>query len=232
MNLKKLVGINTEEDMEDTNSKVKLTENIDYGAFLNESVEIILAKLQDTCAATTWGEARQYDKVTLYKGSVKDSSWAILKAETTIHASCEDILTLLNDSSRMPEIDEMVSHCDVVKTIDASKSLKLQHIYAKPVFPTTARDFTVVTGMHRMDDGSVLFCTRSTDVIEKDAQYVRATIIISGYVIKPCANNTCNLTVIVHTDLGGHIPATIINMVSTSAPLKLMNNIRNICNKK
>lgn len=42
----------------------------------------------------------------------------------------------------------------------------------------------------------------------------------------PDSGDSCTITMIVHTDLGGNLPASLINMLSTSSPWRLMLRLR------
>lgn len=56
---------------------------------------------------------------------------------------------------------------------------------------------------------------------------------MSGYIIKEVFNaNTndidCFITMCAHSDLGGTLPVGIINMLSSSAPIKMLNAISSL----
>jgi hypothetical protein len=69
---------------------------------------------------------------------------------------------------------------------------------------------------------------------------VRGSIIVSGYWIQPYntlqkkdtlySNSLagCKVTLTAHTDLGGDMPAWIINMLGAESPLKMLIKIRSI----
>lgn len=93
-----------------------------------------------------------------------------------------------------------------------------------------------------MKDGSLIVSSRSVpdDVIAVEEGYVRGSIIVSGYWIQPyntlkkddilysnCSDG-CKVTLIAHTDLGGDMPAWIINMLGAESPLKMLIKIRSL----
>ena len=97
-----------------------------------------------------------------------------------------------------------------------------------------------------MDDGSVLVCSRSAgnDLFPEQKGYVRGNINVSGYWIQPkgclkqndplyseCHANGCKITLSAHTELGGSLPASLINMLSTTAPLNMLSAIVQIVSK-
>ena len=82
-------------------------------------------------------------------------------------------------------------------------------------------------------------------ILEVEDGYVRGTIDMSGYWIQPYHTLPkddpyynddptvvgCKVTLTAHTDLGGTMPAWIINMLSAEAPLKILIKIREIFEK-
>ena len=114
----------------------------------------------------------------------------------------------------------------------------------KPVWPTAPRDFLCCTTWTSLPDGTILVCSRSApdSVYPIQKGYVRGSISVSGYMIQPCGLldkkdpfyevNSCKVTLTAHTDLGGNLPSSIINMLSTAAPLKMMSAISDIVSKE
>ena len=70
--------------------------------------------------------------------------------------------------------------------------------------------------------------------------FVRGFVQISGFWIQPVETlrdepeaqvkyaGGCKLTLTAHTELGGTLPASVINLLSTSAPLKLLASVDQI----
>ena len=113
----------------------------------------------------------------------------------------------------------------------------------KAVWPTAPRDFVICTTWNEEPDGSIIVATTavSDDICPPQKGFVRGSINISGYHILPySAENAavtnlkpgeCQLTLTAHSDLGGSLPASIINMLSTQAPVKIMNVLSAILQK-
>ena len=65
--------------------------------------------------------------------------------------------------------------------------------------------------------------------------FVRGTVHISGYHVVPMVDENgpgLSVTLCVHTDLGGTLPVGIINMLATSAPIKMLNTISQIARQE
>ena len=90
---------------------------------------------------------------------------------------------------------------------------------------------------------SLFMASRSPDpaesLIANSSGYVRGYIHVSGYWIKPLSTSSegdgsctdCKLTLAAHTELGGSIPSSIINVLSSTAPMKLLSTVKEIMKK-
>lgn len=108
----------------------------------------------------------------------------------------------------------------------------------KAVWPTQPRDFIVCTSWSQLDDGSVAITTISVpdEICPPKEGFVRGTVNISGYLINPVTSAAgmaaLNVTLCLHTDLGGSLPVGIINMLATSAPIKMLTTISQIARQE
>lgn len=201
----------------------------EFTAFRLETLALFLRLTSDSEPGVRLDFNKKEGPVELWKGSVTDSPWAILKATVTIRASLDTISTIVYDLNNITDIDEMVKVATVVE--DISNDISIRHVSAKPVFPTTARDFVVCSTRTVLDERkSVVITTKSIehpDVVPERRTHVRANMHISGYLIEQLddGSSSCKVTLICHTNLGGSVPSALINTFSTSAPLKLMQNM-------
>jgi hypothetical protein len=114
----------------------------------------------------------------------------------------------------------------------------------KAIWPTAPRDFLVLTTWAEQDDGSIIISVRSppnNDTFPLQKGYVRGYINISGYHIQPHETITprdpevppgyCRLSICVHSELGGTLPVSIINILATAAPMKMLTAIGKIVGK-
>ena len=105
----------------------------------------------------------------------------------------------------------------------------------KGVWPTQPRDFVVCTSWSNLEDGSVAITTMSVpnEICPPKDGFVRGTVNISGYIIVPQKKDhgkisDLDVTLCLHTDLGGSLPVGIVNMLATSAPIKMLTAISQI----
>ena len=172
--------------------------------------------------------------VSVCASMVNGSTWQAIKACTYIKTKKEKLLQLLTDDSRISEFDDMFDFCQFVVRINENTSIR--RMCFKAIWPTAPRDFVALTSWKENADGSLYIVSRSApdDIREHEKGFVRGTIEISGYYVQPygCCNDDtellpdhCKVTLVAHTKLGGTLPSSVINMLSTAAPLKILSAI-------
>jgi hypothetical protein len=97
----------------------------------------------------------------------------------------------------------------------------------KAIWPTAPRDFIACTSWTEANDGTIFITTRSApdEFFPRKCDYVRGNIVVSGYKLVPKLSGGCDLCLIAHTELGGTLPVSIINMLSATAPFKMLSAI-------
>lgn len=128
----------------------------------------------------------------------------------------------------------------MVKQVD--ENTVIRRLCFKEVWPTTGRDFVVCASWRKNEDGTVSIVSRSVPdkYCAQDKAYVRGFLQVSGYLLEPynadspvsvpaaCSSSgvlspgECKVTLLNHTELGGTLPASVINVLSTSAPMKIL----------
>lgn len=113
----------------------------------------------------------------------------------------------------------------------------------KAIWPTAPRDFLACTTWRELDDGSILITTRSApdSLFPQQKGFVRGFLHISGYWIQPHDSlkndfsvppGHCRVTLTAHSELGGTLPVSIINMLATAAPMKLLAAVDEVVKRK
>ena len=203
---------------------------------------LMLNGLKDRdCCEMTWILQVSKPNMHVFTSVMRNSIWNAIKAVTVVKATLKNLLNLLLADARMGEYDEMF---DRHEPIHVSSCANLRRVMYKGVWPTTPRDFIICTTHEVQPDGSVLIATISApdSLSPMNKDYVRGNVQISGYHIqpystehsvsldgiKPISSGECKVTLVAHTELGGSLPASIINCLSTNAPVKILSQIAEI----
>jgi START domain len=183
--------------------------------------------------------------VKLWKCALPGSAWSMIRTRTRLAASPSTVLDLLLDDSRIGEYDDLFDKIRVVEAVDEQAAFK-RTVY-KPVWPTAPRDFSLLCSWGRLEDGSAYLVNRSVahpDCPEVKG-FVRGIVMMCGFLMVPTAPanssstncgttansgdnsssatavaepQSCTLTMVVHSELGGNLPVGIVNKISTGAP--------------
>jgi hypothetical protein len=113
----------------------------------------------------------------------------------------------------------------------------------KAIWPTAPRDFLPCTTWRELMDGSIIVTTRSApdSFFPQQPGFVRGFLHVTGYYIQPheslCNDPSvppghCRLSLTAHSELGGTLPISIINMLATAAPLKVLAAVEEVIKRK
>ena len=126
---------------------------------------------------------------------------------------------------RVSEYESNIDGYEVLYDLDASSSIR--RFKYKKISPVAARDAVVMTTWTEVDDGSILITTLSVPTVwhPPPKSFVRAFVSSSGAIIKPLNKDECEITFLTHCDVGGYVPAALLNMIIVNTPVKTMSKV-------
>lgn len=210
---------------------------VNFQAFGDKNIEILLGRHTGNDKITQWYVVTEGESEQVWRGTVVGSDWSPFRVKRSIAATKEAIEGALLDSKVLMELDDMTERIDVIHKADADGKLTLRQFTSKPIFPIASREFVVVTYSKKVNDNCIIIASRSIQLgdVEAHEGTVRARNIITGYIIEESkdANGkpVCQVTLVAHADLSGYIPATVVNMLGTSATVKMLHNLKNLLEK-
>jgi hypothetical protein len=171
----------------------------------------------------------QVDKgpVRVYTTFIEGNPWICCKAEVTIPADRDDVWALVLNDYRMSEYDKMTAECAIVRKV--TERAYVRRIASIAIWPVSRRDIVSLSAWDELSDGSFLMSTVSVDdpLVKPQSSFVRAFVLSGGYLVKPIRRRSessspeCVLTFFAHSDLGGAIPSSIVNMLATQTPVQM-----------
>ena len=192
-----------------------------------------------------WTERARREKTAVFACMLPGNVWQAYLTVTSFQASRDAILELLLDDSRICEFDELFDSFRPIVRVDACTSVR--RMAFKAIWPTSPRDFLVLTTSSLRPDGTALIASRSaSNTLEPPVPgFVRGFIQATGYYIQPyetlseaerrelpfLAPGGCRVSFIVHSELGGSLPVSVINMLGINAPIKMMSAIDHIVSR-
>ena len=188
-----------------------------------------------SAAGVEWPPATAVDGVAVSSAVVTECTLAArVRATLAVAAGRDALVSLLTSDRRLVEYVAFVDAVEPLVRIDGRTAVR--RIRCKPVWPTAPRDFVVLTTWAAFGDGSALVCTCSApnDVFPPEPGYVRGTVVASGYHVQPRtgggsgSGGGCQVTLVAHAVLGGSPPASMVAMLTSSAPAKTLNAIADV----
>eukprot|EP00457_Paulinella_chromatophora_P000338 gb/GEZN01000338.1/.p1 GENE.gb/GEZN01000338.1/~~gb/GEZN01000338.1/.p1 ORF type:complete len:1111 (+),score=165.65 gb/GEZN01000338.1/:1533-4865(+) len=133
--------------------------------------------------------------------------------------SVKQLLEILRDPTRRPSWDEMCAQVEVLDQLP--KGVTLLYIMFR-IFrwcKQAARDVCLVTQSRRLPDGTVIMACASVThpKCHPKPGIVRATLLESGWVLRPLGRNQTEATYVVHADLKQDIPAPFSTKIQSRA---------------
>lgn len=220
----------------DQGTSYKKVDDVDLAAFADKSVETLLGRYTGADKVTTWEVVSDADGVKIWRGDVQGDSWNAFRCARRITTDKATIVKALLDIDLTMELDEMMESAEEIKAAEDGR-ISMRQVASKGVFPISGREFVIITTARDLPDGRVAIATRSADIDEvlPYEGYVRATNHISGYIIEECkdaqGNVYCEVTLLAHADLGGFIPAQIVNLLGTSSTVKVLEKLQALIGK-
>ena len=189
-------------------------------------------KMADTCAqklvaaanatkADGWTDMGVSKNVHIMKRLAQKGEAPIncVKGSTKISVPGEFVLRILMDPVHAVELDDLLKEAKEIHTI--SPTVQILHLMYKSVWPTSARDFVVVSVVGRLDEQELVFGTVSIvdPRVPEMRGYVRGRVISGGYLIRDCPRErSCDVTYVTQVDLRGNVPTFLVNKVTELQP--------------
>ena len=144
-----------------------------------------------------------------------------VKGTGTICAPPEFLLHILLDPVLSTKLDALLKEARLIQKI--SPAVTLVHLLYKAIWPTSPRDFCLLSIAGQVD--SCTWISSGMSVVDsripEQKDHVRGNLMSGGYIIQSIPNSpeTSRVTYSACVDLKGNIPAIAVNKVTESQPL-------------
>ncbi|ETN79127.1 START domain protein [Necator americanus] len=187
-------------------------------------------KVRNMCDSTQgWHEVYKKKMITVYTQSVPCSHYQMIKAE----AKFPDVLPsvaydVLHDSSYRAHWDRHMAAQCYIGMINPNNDIGYYALTAMP--PIRARDFVMQRSWLDTGDEKMI-CGHS--VCHQDYPpmkgFIRATALLSAYLIRPFDENGCQITYISHSDPKGKLPTWLVNRLTRVIAPKVIKRLHKAC---
>jgi len=179
-----------------------------------EQLEEKLILMESLLDDDNWEIIGQTDDIITQKKFIPDINIACFKSTGIINAYPSELMAFVwnicKNEQNMKRNDGDILKYQIIKNLDSDT--RICHQINKLPWPFWNRD-VVYLQMRIHDDSRSAIIMYSIDyecIPEQNDKSVRAKINILSYVFEPCTRG-CKVSLIVHVDPGGNIPAGIVN---------------------
>ena len=152
-----------------------------------------------------------------------------VKGSGAVAAPPEFLVRVLEDPANVTILDDLLKETRALERL--SPAVTLVHLLYKAVWPTSPRDFSILSICGRVNDTTWISLGTSVvdDRMPPEKGYVRADLLIGGYVLHSVPDNPdmSNVTYAACVNMKGTIPAFAVNKVAESQP-QCINHLRKL----
>ncbi|ABW68882.1 lipid-binding START domain protein [Desulfosudis oleivorans Hxd3] len=185
-----------------------------------------------TMAETTWQFEGEIDGIPTYSRPVEGSDVKMYKATAMVEASMEQIGHLLRDVPATPLWMKNVLHTETIK-VHTPNDIDLYLVLDFP-WPTNDRD-GVAAARAVFDPAACGTVTTTTLITHPDYPAKEGLVRLPGmfqqYLLNFKGDHLCELTLVLHMDPGGNLPAWAINRELVSTPAKSLKTLQALVKK-
>lgn len=179
-------------------------------------------------AQSGWKHVAGRDGIRVYARTVPDSKIKALKAECELKAGVEEVIALLMD---VKAAEKWVCHtksCNAVKRV--SDTELFYHTEVSLPWPLDNRDFVTHMKVTRDPQNGVVTVDAPAvpGVLPVREGVVRIDHSVNRWIIRPLTARSVWVEYTLQVDPGGNIPAHVVNMFASRAPIETFQNMRKV----
>jgi len=183
---------------------------------------------------------QQTDKkegITLSYKKHKSESVYLRRGTCKVDVSAKEFADYVKGIDTMQEWDSTLCHSHYIERLENNMDI-FYLVYDFGVPLVSCRDFVLLEIRKEIEKGGYQICTVSIsdELVDelacrksREKRCVRGEILLSGWIVKPLTDNSCEATFIIQVDCKGSLPKSVINSTSMISVFK---NIKRFVSKK
>jgi len=205
-------------------------ERTDWPPITDADIEALLA--EEAAGTDTWTEVKNENLIKVWKNKIKGSVYPVKAIFTLPKITADVAYQLMHNAPLRTEWDKFYVEYGTLGRYDDLNEYLYQAMKGPPGIQ--GRDFVLFRGVRADFDRNVfvlIFKNSSHPDRPRNATFVRATCIRSGYVIRPLPDDpsSCQMFVISQNDIAGSLPHWVINFVAPRGIVQWYNNFKRAC---
>ncbi|MBC8319337.1 MAG: hypothetical protein H8E34_01305 [Bacteroidetes bacterium] len=148
-----------------------------------------------------------------------------VKVESVVETTLSELVTLIKDAKNHCAWVFLNEKAEIIEVTNDFKWKYYAHISAP--WPVTDRDFItdVTLKQNNIDYSITILSVAMPDFLPDKEDCVRIPYIISQWTLNPLKDGQVHVSLEIEVDIGGTIPAWLVNLAVTKGPLSTMNGL-------
>ena len=213
------LGIYVEKD----NDQVELTFKV-YVLMKNMMTAFLVFMIATNISAqSNWKEKSDKDGIKVYTRELDDSALDEFKGVTVIHASINDIETVLRD---VPNMVQWVPNCIISRIIELNDEMQIHYVAYDAPWPASGRDSYVQYKLVQEGKNLKIYFNGLPDYGPELEDFVRVPQITGFWLLEPISASKTRVTYQVSADPGGSVPTWLANAGAVDTPYNTIKGLR------
>ena len=191
----------------------------------------LFAFVQQDAKVTAWEKVKVKNGIAVYIRENSLSDVNEVRAEATVNATLSAVVYLIKHVEKQPEWAYATKEARVLKKINSYRWL----IYTRTdaPWPVDDRDCVSDITLRQFSDSSIIINTINVDtILDEVDDVVRIPMVKASWVLTPINAHTSKVRFQILVDLGGSVPAWVVNLFIENGPYNTMTNFKEEVEKK
>jgi len=177
-------------------------------------------------AQNDWKLSTEKEGIKVYTVKVPDSKIKAIKVECELNASVSQLVAVLMDVNTAPDWVYHVKSAKLVKQVSPAELYYYSEVSLP--WPAANRDFVAHLTVSQNPDTKVVTIDGPAvpGFVPVKKGIVRIDNSVGKWVITPLGADKINVEYSIHVDPGGSLPAWLVNIFATDAPLQIFRNLK------
>jgi ribosome-associated toxin RatA of RatAB toxin-antitoxin module len=206
--------------MKTTNQTINLVHKLFFMLLL------LVLGLKSASAQNDWKLSTEKEGIKIYTSMLPDSKVKAIKVEANFDATPSQLVALVMDVNTAPDWVYHVKSAKLVKQVSPTELYYYSEVNLP--WPVANRDFVAHLTVTQ-DPGTKVVTIDGpavTGVVPVKKGIVRIDNSIGKWIITPMGQNQVHVEYSIHVDPGGALPAWLVNIFATDAPMKIFKSLK------
>jgi hypothetical protein len=187
---------------------------------------VLVLGLNFASAQNDWKLSTEKDGIKVYTSMVSDSKVKAIKVESDLSATSSQLVALIMDVTTAPDWVYHVKSAKLVKQVSPAELYYYSEVSLP--WPAANRDFVAHLIASQDPDTKVVTIDGPAvpGFVPIKKGIVRIDHSLGKWVITPTGPDQLHVEYSIHVDPGGSLPAWLVNIFATDAPLQIFRNLK------